>query len=114
MKQLSFANLEQSRPRIPDHTPETTEQSEKPKGPKTSEKPKTLREPKTPEKPETPFSDNAGGNIIVRLFSIRLDEIDKWAPALFGFISLAQRVDAKGNKPLCATPISLQHYPMNG
>ncbi|KAI0154237.1 hypothetical protein GGR57DRAFT_467629 [Xylariaceae sp. FL1272] len=47
---------------------------------------------------------SAGGHVVVRLYSFRTDKLKLWAAALFGFVSLAQLVDAKGGKKISATP----------
>ncbi|KAJ3556264.1 hypothetical protein NPX13_g10173 [Xylaria arbuscula] len=56
---------------------------------------------------------SAGGNVMVRLLSFPTDELEHWAPALFGFISFAQLVDARGNKSISAAPVSIRDYSMN-
>ncbi|KAI3331271.1 hypothetical protein F4824DRAFT_298523 [Ustulina deusta] len=87
--------------------------------------------PRTPEPgPEHPYSSDAyvpstpgeisaqtledlvsaGGNVMVRLYSFRFREPEQWAPALFGFISFAQLVDARGTKSISAAPVSIQDY----
>ncbi|KAI3322843.1 hypothetical protein HD806DRAFT_116417 [Xylariaceae sp. AK1471] len=53
---------------------------------------------------------SAGGEVVVRLLSFAIGELKLWTPALFGFVSLAQLVDARGNKNISAVPISLQDY----
>ncbi|KAI0188742.1 hypothetical protein EV127DRAFT_409289 [Xylaria flabelliformis] len=51
---------------------------------------------------------SAGGEVVVRLASFSIDEMELWTPALFGFVSLAQLVDESGNKNISDRPISLQ------
>ncbi|KAI1767726.1 hypothetical protein GGR53DRAFT_526198 [Hypoxylon sp. FL1150] len=51
-----------------------------------------------------------GGDVTVRLLSFSIDEQELWAPALFGFCSLAQLVDEGGQKDISARQISLQDY----
>ncbi|KAI0535511.1 hypothetical protein GGR58DRAFT_479015 [Xylaria digitata] len=56
---------------------------------------------------------SAGGDVMVRLLSFPIDELEHWASALFGFISFAQLVDARGNKSISAAPVSIRDYSMN-
>ncbi|KAI3318785.1 hypothetical protein HD806DRAFT_510953 [Xylariaceae sp. AK1471] len=56
---------------------------------------------------------SAGRDVMVRLYSFRFSKLEQWAPALFGFISLAQLVDARGNKNISATSIKVRDYLIN-
>ncbi|KAI2617844.1 hypothetical protein GGR54DRAFT_640928 [Hypoxylon sp. NC1633] len=48
---------------------------------------------------------STGGKFTVRLHPFSFKNREHWAPALFSFISLAQRVDAKGDKKLTCQPL---------
>ncbi|KAI1423676.1 hypothetical protein F5Y12DRAFT_517070 [Xylaria sp. FL1777] len=56
---------------------------------------------------------SAGSNVAVRLYTFPFREIEQWASALFGFISLAQLVDARGNKDISSTPTSVRDFLAN-
>ncbi|KAI1145609.1 hypothetical protein F4825DRAFT_238187 [Nemania diffusa] len=56
---------------------------------------------------------SAGGDVIVRLLSFPINKPEHWAPALFGVISFAQLVDARGTKGISATPVSIRDYSVN-
>ncbi|RYO76970.1 hypothetical protein DL763_010101 [Monosporascus cannonballus] len=53
---------------------------------------------------------SAGGDFTVRLYSFPFQRRDYLPFALLSFVSLAQLVDARGNKNISATPISIRDY----
>ncbi|KAI6082434.1 hypothetical protein F4821DRAFT_214971 [Hypoxylon rubiginosum] len=53
---------------------------------------------------------STGGNFTVRLYSFPFQKREHLPLALFSFISLAQRVDAKGDKNISAAPINIRDY----
>ncbi|KAI1131136.1 hypothetical protein F5Y10DRAFT_90402 [Nemania abortiva] len=53
---------------------------------------------------------SAGGNAMVRICSIPIEEREMWASALFKFVSLAHCTAARGNKDISSTPVDFRDY----